>query len=408
MTTPAVNQNQSQSQTVTKTGTLYYKDGRVVQDAPSVKTIVAAEYQETRPASVRSPASASGWRQPTGWSHRVMRTVPNPLITLIETSVYPSTGWAEDKKVWIYPDGYGWPTRSTALPPFPSGMESRAIIKALTALKGQNVNLSQCFGERSQTARMFEDAINRIVKSVRGYKNRRPKDWYQVVKKTWWGHSKKLPQSWLETVYGWQPFCSDVDGAVKSLNDKEQDGDAYRATVYGNVSERSRLRNQLNPSNIHSGLGVFYDQDTSFGCRVRLDYVLENPLTATLAQLGIFNVASVAWELAPYSFIIDWAVPIGDYLNCMDASVGWTFLGGTCSRFTQVRRRGTGAYNKYPNTATHFFTMYGEGGTYQGSHVNLSRTVYDSSPLPRFPGIKNPLSTTHIANALALLSGSFR
>jgi hypothetical protein len=41
-----------------------------------------------------------------------------------------------------------------------------------------------------------------------------------------------------------------------------------------------------------------------------------------LSQLGITNPALLVWELIPYSFVIDWLIPVGDFLSSLDALVG--------------------------------------------------------------------------------------
>lgn len=145
--------------------------------------------------------------------------------------------------------------------------------------------------------------------------------------------------------------------------------------------------------------------EATSGVKVRLDYELENPFVATLAQLGITNPAELIWELVPYSFVIDWFVPVGNYLSAFDAALGWHFKGGTITEW--ARQKGVGLPR--PDGSGGWYYQPGQlGMKYHCNHFKMVRSVYTSSPLPRFPGIKNPLSTGHIANAMALLVSAFR
>lgn len=364
---------------------------------------IISRYREYRPQSVSVRPSASGWRAPTGWHHEIAHAAPTPTSpVLYEDLLYGKPSYRE---WWM--DGFGWSTASLITGSYPIGFENRCIIKALLALKDQDVNLSVAFGERAETGRMFENVINIMVRDIRRFKKLRPRDFVKVMRKSHFGR-RKMPEKWLELNYGWQPLMNDVYGACKALNDKERDGDAYRATVVGKVSEKSRKDTTL-PTRVNTAAGFTCVRNEFYACKVRLDYVMENPLLASLAQLGITNPAETAWELVPWSFVIDWAVPIGDYLSAFDAALGWSFLGGTCSKLSVLDERGVGYYNRADNkVAERYITMFGDPASYQQTRKILDRTVYESSPLPRFPGIKNPLSTGHVANAASLLASSFR
>lgn len=52
---------------------------------------------------------------------------------------------------------------------------------------------------------------------------------------------------------------------------------------------------------------------------------------ATLAQIGshgLTNPAALAWELFPLSFVIDWFIPIGSFLDGLSTSLGMEFRDG--------------------------------------------------------------------------------
>jgi hypothetical protein len=136
------------------------------------------------------------------------------------------------------------------------------------------------------------------------------------------------------------------------------------------------------------------------GVYVRLDYKMDNPLLAQAANLGLTNPAALAWELVPFSFVADWFVPVGDYLNCLDAALGYSFLGGSkTERWMHHSKTEAGWRTGAVLNNLKYWRFSGAEKIVK----TVVRTVYSSSPLPRHPGFKNPFSATHVANALALL-----
>lgn len=364
-------------------------------------TTFTLQQDRFRPANIRTKPSASGWRSPQPFSGTYETWTPTLAgVAMTESIVGRDSPQLLDK----IDNGGNSPCGKISLI-MPSGsMLDRAIIKALAKLKDQKVNLSVAFGERRQAASMMGKTVIGIAKSVRQFKNANPKDWARLLRSKTTGHNaeKKIPEKWLELQYGWKPAMSDLYGAVEALNGKERDGDAYRATVKAVVRETFSEEFSL-PYN-----GRMYVTGTKSGERgisIRLDYVLENPLLATLAQLGITNPAVLAWELVPYSFVVDWMIPIGSYLNSLDAALGWSFKGGSYTAFSKQHSSG---YAKMGPSDVWNRHMIAYPSDYMSEQFKFTRTVFPSSPLPRFPGIKNPLSTGHLANAMSLLVTAFR
>jgi hypothetical protein len=122
-----------------------------------------------------------------------------------------------------------------------------------------------------------------------------------------------------------------------------------------------------------------------------------------LAALGITNPALLAWELLPYSFVVDWFLPIGDWVSTWDATLGtelqWAYLAHKYDQDVSMEILGLGQVSPTEN--------------YTGRVVGSgTRTVRDLSPLSNwppvfFPSVKNPLSTTHMLNAISLLRVAF-
>ncbi len=419
-----VARNVNSVQRVQCSSTYYSSSG--VHDPTMYSTTGVDQKIDQTSGLIRNAKSSSGWRSPSSYSRYISRSTPVPAGTIwshVQGALWdPGSGT-------LYVNGYGMSAIGPlSLPSLPYNAESRAIVKALSQLKQQKVNLSVAFGERAEAAKMMASSVIKIAKTVKKFRNANPKEWAKVIvskpmtlaqleakraSKAALGRSAHkafhgVPDSWLEVQYGWKPLMSDVHGAITALNDKERDGDAYRATVRGTVSEKSEADLVIPYSDRYIEYRVKLKRSAGF--KVRLDYVLENPLLATLSQLGITNPLELVWELVPYSFVVDWFIPVGGYLSSLDAALGWTFIGGSGTEWYSqsghsppysMDIRGSVYGNPYICTGT-------GSGDYTEVQFKMNRKVYNSSPLPRFPGIKNPLSTGHLANALALLVSSFR
>lgn len=297
-----------------------------------------------------------------------------------------------------------------ALGSFDPGLSTRAEIAALNKLKDQSVNLAVAFAERSETAALLVGTLSGLAKAARSLSHG---DMRGVARGLGLKGSPKVPrgqtfpQKWLELQYGWQPLYNDVFGAVAALHSADQsEPKRYAQTVKGKVSTTANNYS----SAYHNYCYRTYKQERfSEGAFVRLDYFLRNPFLASLASLGITNPAEVVWERVPFSFVVDWFIPIGSYLSSMDSALGWDFRGGS---LTKVKRRfWTAGITAAPNPAGpngfQAGTIYGEARVRQ---LMLSRTVYSKSPVPRVPPFKNPFPQNgkHIANALALFASSLR
>jgi hypothetical protein len=294
------------------------------------------------------------------------------------------------------------------LNPWRWDLRGRAINGALANLKDQKIDLSVAFGERAECAKLFSKNITRVAELYRDFKTSRRGVWDYMTK---WnvgrGESRitQAPQAWLELQYGVKPLLNDVYGAVDKLNKLERDPNGYFFITKKSFEENdNRVREDMNWCHLNGldahRLAVNYAAEERAHCS--LVYRLKNPLTRELANLGITNPLSTAYELTTLSFVLDWALPVGDYLNLLDADFGWEFLTGS-STLTQ-RVTGNGLYFKNSGN----YSVDGDTTQIRFNNFSMFREVHTSSPWPVFPTLKNPLSnTTRTTSALALLAKVF-
>lgn len=358
-----------------------------------------------RPKSIRF--SPNVWRPPLPYSGNFIQGDVSAFNGVYQVFGYPANPKTSQTSVGDLQTGnYG--VTCPAFPVFNTGLESRAVTKALSKLKNQSVNLAVAFAERKETAELLVGTLAGLAKAARSL---HCGDMRGVARGLGLSGTPKsprgrtFPQKWLELQYGWQPLYSDVFGCVNALNQRDTD-DAKRYTVAVTGKVRDPFRRFTRTPQVRPCLDAI-STDTGFeGCFVRLDYYLENPLLASLSALGITNPAEVVWERVPFSFVVDWFLPVGNYLSSMDAALGYSFRGGSCTR---LFRRDWSA-GIVPGANASGFRAGVITGTVSCRAVNIDRSVYTSSPLPRIPGFKNPFPQNgrHIANAIALFASSLK
>lgn len=140
--------------------------------------------------------------------------------------------------------------------------------------------------------------------------------------------AKDISGRWLELQYGWLPSLSDAFEAAK----------AYEAIT---CMRSNRVQVVKAIHGVYDGSAAPSSYQAPGEGRVfgRYIYELEEALSAP-RSLGLMDPLSVIWEVIPYSFVVDWFLPIGSYLENLSVA---PFLRGRWMRtLRQSARARTG------------------------------------------------------------------
>jgi hypothetical protein len=69
--------------------------------------------------------------------------------------------------------------------------------------------------------------------------------------------------------------------------------------------------------------------------RLQATLLLTNPNLGLASRMGLVNPLSIAWEVVPFSFVVDWFLPVGNFLENL------TSLAGTVQLEAQAAYRKT-------------------------------------------------------------------
>lgn len=265
--------------------------------------------------------------------------------------------------------------------------------KLATAVRGHSFNLGVAAAELPQSLSMIALNITRISKAVTAIKHGRIDHAVRTLGaapiKSHNGksfsqralRSTDISSMWLEVQYGWRPLIQDVYEGMKAYSAVM---DAPRRSVTIVTHRRKATETRLTP-------GSLILQDKSTEVSGRLIYEMSEALSVP-RTLGLQNPAAVLWEKMPWSFVADWFIPVGTYLDAVSVVPN---LSGRFLKTIKVSTETSGVGT----------TVGYKNATIKCRAINLDRTVPVSLsvPLPQFVPLNDVLSPGRIKNALALL-----
>lgn len=264
-----------------------------------------------------------------------------------------------------------------------------ALSKVFEALKG-TTNLAVDAIQAKQTLNMI-DYAKRGARFVYGAKKRL---------------LKRGGEAWLEYIYGWRPLMSSVYDTAVALTDKAG-SDGYTIT---------KKASSTNSTVEHKDMGVDFlyrktaPVKTSASERTLISLnVRAGSANMLLSRLTSLDPAVIAYELIPFSFIVDWVYDIGGYLSALEEAYRYQglFAGGFVT--TTQKFEATGNFNL--NVRTEDNTGHEKKWTLQSASaqastrtVNLSRVLMTKFPSPRPPSLNINLGATRMITTASLLS----
>lgn len=428
-----------------------YTDAQALLDIPLVPVVSRQVFHD----SVKVP----GFRQLTKSQRRVL-PVNNYEFTVAARPLDKGWKYTDRSDLWYTS------TRSTARSilngmnggPGLSALSDPPLLDAsqLTYVKskirekaqGVRVNYAQAFAERQQTARLLRDTMFRFANAYRwlrkghvelAFKALRmevdPVRVSSVKKKLFSGRvppvtsprarkalalleppgrisgrlTKKAEygaasSAWLEMQYGWKPLLSDIYGSAELLAERMARQESV-CTISHSSKRKAKIEHSLSHVMTGSSLGKV-DEVSESKCRIVVDYKVSDEAAQILGKTGISNPALLAWELIPYSFVVDWFVGVGNYLESFTAFDGLTFRRGYVNqtalrRFRSTVQGSSGTYNLF------YDDRYELELDVRNYHFKRTRLNGFSDLAADFPTLKNPFSSSHLASAVALLQMSF-
>lgn len=282
-------------------------------------------------------------------------------------------------------------TPLTSFPSIPQGIYENMIAevktKCLNKLLDEKAQIGAALGEAHQTINAFAD----LAKDAARYLNAFRRGNLGAIVRRNGGKSipKSISDAWLQYSYGWRPLAQDLFAAQANV---------HRILSRGMIISAHAGTNYEDEIKYHSNSGD-YDEVTQVRQQAlcQLGARLQGPELAYLNTFGLINPFSIAWELVPWSFAIDWFVPVGSTLEAITATVGLDFWGGRITTRRDYKMKRT--YVPGRRTA---WRVCEDVGEYKEQGFGFQRTALTSFPNPELYADLTPYSTGRALNALAL------
>jgi len=332
------------------------------------------------------------WRYPTSYlldiGHIGMKSPCNTVYP--DGSQWTGLPFATTSDAYFATTMNGWfsGNRPDINNPDRSNLWNEAVVRTLDKIGGQSVDMGSNIGEGRQALRMMADPCISVWKAMKAFKRG---EFPEVARQLGLNFrrmlSGRIPANlWLAYQFGWKPLLKDAKAAYDSFGTVTKKDLLVSA---GHTAHRTQQGTESFNANWKG------DYNTHHRAKCRIDAVVNIPELVQANQWNLINPLSVAWELMPWSFAIDWFVPIGNVLEACSAKAGLTFVSGSVTELSEGTEICSGKY--FPPTVS-----IRDPGEYMVQKFCMRRTPLYSFPTPLPYTKQNPFTSTHIADALAL------
>lgn len=114
---------------------------------------------------------------------------------------------------------------------------------------------------------------------------------------------------WLEWRYGWRTLYYDIRDFTKAMNRTQKSFERVRGSATGSAPSSTTVTLLPAPSSVFDGNLVMTVEKT---IHCKASYIAD----AYVPRMH-FDPIVTAWELIPYSFVVDWFINIGDYIKAL-------------------------------------------------------------------------------------------
>lgn len=262
--------------------------------------------------------------------------------------------------------------------------------RLLGKIRGQDIDLGVALGESRETAAFVTSAM---VKTAKSYRQLRRGDVSGALltltgrkNRNWRDIPGAASNTWLAYTYGLRPLLADVYGACEALDKRNK--------PYVDVKTVRSGATQHVEAEVHS-YGIYHNRVAgSITARGQISFRVSNPLLKVIDSVGLTNPLSVAWELVPFSFVVDWFVPVGNMIQGIAPPQGVDFVDGWIScKCSGVSR----AWTTIPSPQPGWYT------TAEATEVRKYRRKLTSFPRYHLVVPDFSLSKLQVASGLALL-----
>jgi len=145
-----------------------------------------------------------------------------------------------------------------------------------------------------------------------------------------------IEENWLQYRYGIMPLVYDAQDITKAMSNLASEM-PERQTARGSASDEGEESQVI--EYVNGGYEIAFEKEikTKRSIDIRAGVLYQNNFTRNSFGVRLEDIPSAVWETVPFSFVADWFVNVGDYIQAITPKLGIDILGSwTVNRDTQV------------------------------------------------------------------------
>lgn len=238
----------------------------------------------------------------------------------------------------------------------------------------------------------------------------------QRLGKTAASATKASASAWLEYRYGWKPILMDADELIQQASGFRKILDGIRLVARGGGSvNRSDAKEVILPKGSWpsiNGLSARGSAFASIDTKVSVGIMYRRKSrTSSVEALRVFgmrprDVLPTLWEVIPYSFVVDWFVNVGSWLEAISPDLsGVEILASWATTVSEKEAgisSGTLSYTTSADPKPTFTCSVGKSSVKTTTYERTSHPSFGPTPTL----VATTLSRLHSIDAAALSAGS--
>lgn len=200
---------------------------------------------------------------------------------------------------------------------------SSAITESLAKVRRPEFQGAVALAEAHKTSRLLADALGELRKAVQAlrsaavaFEKKRIRQGFKRFKDL----HDATSSMWLLGRYGVMPTIYDVQDLLRALRKVHSARETVRAKVHANLLYSTTHNSvEIQASAPLGGIAyVEYDTNDSIQVEVRASVMSQYDSVATSDfGLSLLDTPAALWELMPWSFVVDWIINVGDYIDSL-------------------------------------------------------------------------------------------
>lgn len=321
------------------------------------------------------------------------------LTTFAAKSSYISTNWSFGK-IDIIP---------------PGSTDTESDLKALVKLRDNQVEIGMMLADLTGSLETLFGKAVLLQHSLLSLKRGSLKGTFRNLKKMGFGGtyssfkskmsmkngrwSRNLSQRWLEAQFAFIPTIKDIY-VLAEVHKVGFERVAPQIYISGKGKSRRKIDDN-SEKKVSDFETISYNETGTYTGITKLFAVLNDYALRTLGNVGLENPFVIAWDLLPFSFVIDWILPIGNFIKAWSSRIGLSFKNGYRSYKLDTRFNATYRYKR--STTGPNWSSFDTSTTCSGIVNGYKRVILDRLPIPNLYFKVKDLGGFHLATFTALM-----